>query len=105
MTAATSQKLADTLRYAGFEALAKRAEADEFHDFLSPHDLPDLMLDNELIALMRGARTERERIAAGNIRDRHHQGDFDASKAESDDWAESPDGQDAFSRLIGDDAG
>jgi hypothetical protein len=100
MTAPTSQHLADTLRSAGFEELARRAEADEFHDFLSDHELPETMLDNELVKLIKGASSERERLAATNIRMRHHEGEFDASKEESDEWAESPDGQDAFRRLI-----
>jgi hypothetical protein len=103
MTAATSQKLADALRAAGFEALAKRAEADEFHDFLSPHALPETMLDQELVAIMRDeSRTPLERQRAGEIRGRHHEGDFDASLEESDDWAASPDGKDAFRQLLGD---
>jgi len=98
MTAKTSQHLADTLRAAGFHTLADRAEADEFHDFLSPHDLPDLLLDQELRKLMHSV-DQREVTAAHNIRMRHHHGEFDASKEESDDWADSPDGQDAFRRL------
>lgn len=100
MTAKTSQHLADTLRAAGFDALAQRAETDEFHDYLSPHALPETMLDNELVAIIRDyARSERERTAAHHIRERHHDGEFDASTEESDEWAESPDGQDAFKRL------
>lgn len=100
MTAATSQHLADTLRAAGFDALAVRAEADEFHDYLSPHALPETLLDAELAEIAGDlGRPERERMAAHHIRMRHHDGEFDASKAESDDWAESPDGQDAFRRL------
>ena len=101
MTAATSQKLADTLRAAGFEILAQRAEADEFHDFLTPHALPDLLLDQELVAIIKDeSRKPLERQAATYIRMRHHNGEFDASKEESDDWAASPEGQDAFNRLV-----
>ena len=101
MTAATSQKLADVLRAAGFEGLAERAETDEFHDFLSNHPLPDLVLDQELHVIASNQKfSERERLAAHHIRMRHHDGEFDASLAESDDWAESPEGHDAFRRLI-----
>lgn len=100
MTAKTSQKLADTLRAAGFDDLAKRAEADEFHDFLSDDALSAVRLDNALVDIAKDAsRSDRERIAASNIRMRHHRGEFDASKEESDAWAESPDGQEAFRRL------
>jgi hypothetical protein len=101
MTAATSQKLADTLRAAGFEALALRAEADEFHDFLSPHATPEMQLAQELAHVITDKSvSERERTAADHIRTRLINGDFDASKEESDDWAESPEGQHAFKKLL-----
>lgn len=100
MTAATSQKLADVLRAAGFETLALRAEQDEFHDFLSPHDLPTMTLDHELIGIIQNPAYETpQRRAAHYIRERLHEGEFDASKEESDDWADSPEGKDAFRRL------
>jgi len=101
MTAKTSQKLADVLRAAKFEELAKRAELDEFHDFLSEHATPTLMLDNELVAIIknRGLK-ERAHVAAHHIRMRLHDGEFDASREESDAWAESPDGRETFNRLV-----
>lgn len=100
MTAKTSQKLADALAAAGLTALAIRAEADEFHDFLSKHALPELMLDAELVAILTDMTVpERLRVAAYNIRMRHHDGEFDASLEESDQWAESDEGQEAFRKL------
>jgi hypothetical protein len=99
MTARTSQHLADTLRAAGFEELAKRAEADEFHDFLSPLPLPELALDEVLASLVENGPTSAMRLAAHNIRMRHHNGEFDADLKESEDWAESEAGQEAF-RLL-----
>ena len=100
MTAATSQHLADVLRAAGFEELAKRAEADEFHDFLSPHATPELELAGLLATIARDKTCEpRERMAAHNVRQRLIDGEFDADLKESDDWADSPEGQDAFRRL------
>jgi hypothetical protein len=102
MTAKTSQHLADTLRAAGFEDLAKRAEADEFHDFLSGHILPETELDLELVKLMNMLPVDIERRdRASAIRQRHHNGEFDASDEESDDWAQSEDGEEAFAQLIG----
>jgi len=100
MTAKTSQHLADTLAAAGFEDLAKRAEADEFHDFLSDHATPELMLDAELVTLVKSSPTEALRTAAHNIRMRLWDGEFDASTEESDAWAESPEGRLAFQMLI-----
>lgn len=100
MTAKTSQHLAAALSAAGFKRLARRARRDEFHDFLSPHDTPDLLLDSELTVIaMDAAASLRQRMAAQNLRQRLHDGEFDASLEESDDWAASPEGQDAFRRL------
>lgn len=103
MTAKTSQKLADALRAAGFEALAKRAEADEFHDYLSPHATPELELVRLLgqeIEAARMAGDQRRLTAAGNVRMRVVDGDFDATKEEGDEWAASPEGQEAFAKLM-----
>lgn len=100
-TAKTSQHLADTLRAAGFLELAQRAEADEFHDFLSPHAMPDMLLDRELYALASDpSLTDQLRIAASMIRSRHHNGEFDASAEESDEWAQSEDGLATFDALV-----
>ena len=101
MTAKTSQKLADALRAAGLPELAIRAEHNEFHDFLSPHDLPEMMLDMELVAVIQSG-DEKKREAAQRLRERHHEGEFDASKEESDEWARSSEGQATFSRLMND---
>jgi hypothetical protein len=100
MTAKTSQNLADTLREVGFEDLAKRAEADEFHDFLSKSAVPSMDLDAALVAIIRDeARPAGERYAAKTLRERHHEGEFDADLKESDEWAAGPEGRDAYRRL------
>ena len=101
MTAETSQHLADVLRAAGFEDLASRAEADEFHDFLSDHAFPELRLADELADLMnRDSTPQAQRIAAHHIRMRLIDGEFDASLKESDEWAASPEGQAAADALL-----
>jgi len=100
MTAKTSQKLADALRHAGLETLAKRAEQDEFHDFLSPHDMPTVTLANELVAIIHGKVPGTMQDAARTVRNRLINGDFDASTEESDEWAASPEGQATIRRLI-----
>lgn len=103
MTAPTSQKLADVLRAAGFDGFAIRAEADEFHDFLSNHTLPQMVLADELAGIVRNPNLEeRVRLAAHHIRDRLIAGEFDSSEEESAAWATSPDGQAAFKRLKSD---
>lgn len=100
MTQRTSQKLADALRLKGFEDLAKRAEADEFHDFKSPHAFPELTLAAILEGLCRDqSLTADQRNGARAIRHDLIEGTFDADNAESEEWAASPEGQDAFQRL------
>lgn len=100
MTARTSQLLADALKAGGFVELAARAEKDEFHDFLSPHAMPEMVLAETLALLSRDfTLTERHRMAAYNIRQRLIDGEFDADLKESDEWAESPEGQAAFKML------
>jgi hypothetical protein len=103
MTAPSAQKLADVLKAAGLTELAIRAEQNEFHDFLSPHGFPDLLL-SELLAniAMDDNRPEHLRLAAHHIRMRHHDGEFDATKEESDEWAESREGREAFNMLVRD---
>jgi|SRR5882672_6640307 len=100
MTQQTSQHLADVLKAAGFNELAARAELDEFHDFHSPHTFPEMELDKALVNIMNTSDSARERDEAYKIRMRHHDGEFDASLKESDEWAESADGQEAFNLLI-----
>lgn len=100
MTAPTSQKLADVLRAAGFDGFAKRAEADEFHDFFSDHPLPQMVLADELAGIVRNDNLEeRVRLAAHHVRDRLIAGEFDSSEEESAAWAASSEGKAAFKRL------
>lgn len=100
MTAQTSEMLAKELDAVGLDRMAAKARADEYHDFLSPHDLPEMMLEADLRA-MRDACPDQERKARIEaIRQRHLNGEFDANKEESDAWAASPEGQEAFAQLI-----
>ena len=100
MTAKTSAKLATALRAYEFEALAKRAEADEFHDYLSPHAMPIATLELELrkIILNRLA-SPGEKAGAAKLRERLMYGDFDASDEEADEWAKSREGQETMRQL------
>lgn len=100
MTAPSSAKLAAAIRahprysavdlHNPFLQLVARAEADFYHDFLSPIATPCMQLMADL-----------RRLGLDDLAARHLNGDFDATKEESDEWAESPDGQAAFSALIG----
>jgi hypothetical protein len=84
-------------------AMIRRAEAGYYHDYLSPLAMPEMALVNELGSLAN--HPSRARGPAGlalmGLRQRVIDGEFDASKAESDAWAASPEGQATFAELIG----
>ena len=90
----TKDYLAQELRAAGLDTMADRAASGWYHDYLSPLALPETELDKDLIRAINSGNK-----AAQALRRRHHAGEFDASKEESDAWAESPDGQEAFDML------
>lgn len=82
----SSIRLADALDAEGFPYLAARARRHEFHDFLSPHAVPQTVLVGEL-------GEHRKQVSAVRFIERVKAGEFDASKAESDEWAASPEGR------------
>ena len=77
---------------AKYEAFAKRAETGEFDDYAIPSDAehicPITQLHSELMAA--GFTKFAARVANG---------EFDATKEESDEWALSADGQETFKML------
>ena len=95
----TKDMLADELMKLGLQDMSLKARSGYYHDFLSPLATPELQLcEDLLLEIERGA--ERA-LDIGKLRQRVINGDFDASKEESDAWAASEEGQDAFSKLIG----
>lgn len=88
----TKDILADELRKAGLPEMADKAATGYYHDYLSPLATPALQLLQDLQA----AGTP----AALALAERHTNGEFDATKEESDDWANSPDGKAAFAKLV-----
>lgn len=94
----TRDKLASELRKiaaqarpenaAAYETFAKRAETGEFDDYADTYVCPITQLHSELLAA--GFTKFAARVANG---------EFDATKEESDEWARSPSGQDAARRL------
>lgn len=88
----TKDFLAQELRKAGLELMAKAAETGYYHDFLSPLPAPSLQLEHDL----RDTGTP----AALALRERHLNGEFDASHEESETWINSADGQRAMKALI-----
>jgi hypothetical protein len=71
-----------------YEAFAKRAETGEFDDYADTYVCPITQLHNELHAA--GFTKFAARVANG---------EFDATKEESDEWARSPSGQDIAKKL------
>jgi hypothetical protein len=93
----TRDKLASELRKVAaqssqhadrYEAFAKRAETGEFDDYADTYVCPITQLHSELKAA--GFDKFAARVANG---------EFDASKEESDEWARSPSGQEAARQL------
>ena len=91
----SKDRLAEELRKIGLDEMASKAAAGWYHDYLSPLNTPELQLSMDLVdAAMAGNRHATE------LRMRHHSGEFDATTEESDEWARSSEGQEAFKRLI-----
>jgi hypothetical protein len=98
----TKDRLAAELRKIGFAdtgdkaavffAMADKAAQGYYHDFLSPLDFPEMQLVNDLLRV--------GTPAALRLRIRVINGEFDASKEESDAWAASEEGQSELRRLI-----
>jgi hypothetical protein len=88
----STEKLAVELDKAKLPSMAKKAREGYYHDFLSPLATPALQLEADLRQI---ATKEAEAI-----RQRHLNGEFDATSDESEAWGESPDGKAAFEQLI-----
>jgi hypothetical protein len=79
---------AGTDNAAKYEAFAVRAETGEFDDYADTYDCPITQLYAELTKA--GLTKFAARVADG---------EFDATKEESDEWARSPSGQDVARQL------
>jgi hypothetical protein len=93
----TKDLLADELMKLGLMDMSLQARGGFYHDFLSPLDTPELQLINDLAAAARAATGKAPEIWI--LRQRVVNGDFDASREESDEWAASEEGQAAFRKL------
>lgn len=92
-TKATANRLAAAIREVGTDprhhALAERAATGEFGDYADTHVCP-------ITELHRLCHEHGLHELAGRVAN----GEFDASKDESDEWAGSPSGQAAFAELV-----
>lgn len=77
-----------------------RAVDGYYHDFLSPLAMPEMQLVTDLRELAsRPATPRNSRPLLRALADRVIDGEFDATKEESDAWAASPEGQETFRTL------
>jgi hypothetical protein len=81
-----------------------KAATGYYHDFLSPLAFPETQLLADLREYIKPTASNflRQDInvdAVAALITRHMNGEFDATKEESDAWAESEDGQAAFNEL------
>jgi hypothetical protein len=93
----TKDMLAEALRKCGLNEMADKAATGYYHDFLSPLDLPEMALVDDLAQASLG-NNAKDMIL--KLREDVMNGKYDANKEESDDWARSPEGQAAFALLI-----
>jgi hypothetical protein len=96
----STEKLAAALRDAGLNAMALKAKNGWYHDFLSPLDMPSVQLAHDLKTYAE-AQSWPRRNEAQAVLERHMNGDFDATKEESEAWARTTEGQQAMRALIG----
>jgi hypothetical protein len=89
----TKDILAAELARAGLTEMAERAAEGYYHDYLSPLPMPSKQLADDLARLH---TTEARALLR-----RHLAGEFDASREESDEWAASREGREAFGKFRG----
>lgn len=89
--------------YLGFPDMARRAREGHFDDFFAPAEIADGMEILRLVQELEGKRqvvrkADRPRVL--EVIEAVKTGEFDATKEESERWAASKDGQDAFRALV-----
>lgn len=99
----TTQYLGRVLDLVGLPEMARRARQGHFDDYFCPPDIDDGLNITRLIRQLESYRDtalaveRREQVAAVIAAARN--GEFDATKEESDEWARSPQGRQAFGDL------
>jgi hypothetical protein len=84
------------------EAMIQRARDGYYHDYLSPLAMPEVQLVADLRELStRPATPRNSRPLLRDLASAVINGEFDATKAESDEWMRSPEGQEAMAGLTG----
>lgn len=100
----TGDKLAAALgEIPGMPAsMIKRAQEGYYHDYESPLTFPLMELVSDLRDVQRiPALPANSRPLVRGMIQRVEDGEFDATKAEAEEWARSPEGQQTWRDLIG----
>lgn len=87
--------LAADLRDAGLEDLAVRAETGEWNDYFGQYTFPQICLVGVLREQVKLANVVRQRLISNVMA-----GKYDGTRAESAEWAASPEGADVFTELL-----
>jgi hypothetical protein len=84
------------------ETMIARAEGGYYHDYLSPLNMPEVQLMADLRELASRPVTPRNsRPLLRDLVKRVIDGEFDATKEESDEWARSPEGRETMAAVTG----
>jgi hypothetical protein len=96
----TARKLSAALEAAGApRSIVRRAERGYYHDYLSPLAMPELSLITEL---RRAAKRDPDNaVALLRVAQAVAEGEHDASAAEGDAWARSPEGRETWRQFRG----
>ena len=90
--------LAKELEELGLHELAAGVDKGLYHDFLSPFPNPTMRMVRDLA--VKATRYPNKSTAIMAIRRRVIDGEFDATKEESDQWAASPEGQATIRSIV-----
>jgi hypothetical protein len=100
----TADYLARVLDELGHPDMARRALLAHFDDYFCPDGVDDGANIDRLVAELDSwarSATRDQRHRARAVIEAAKTGEFDGTKAESEQWAASPDGQAAFRAVLG----
>lgn len=104
----TTQYLGRVLDIVGLPEMARRARQGHFDDYFCPPDVDDGLNIHRLVAELGEHRDQSNGNRRKDIQaliDGAKDGEFDGTKAESEEWARSAQGRATFERLLGVDYG
>jgi len=85
---------------AGLPTMAKLAGTGYYNDYFSPLEMPSTQLMADLHELFARVMSPNQKGRIQSMIARHLNGEFDATREESDEWAASSEGQETFAELM-----